>query len=97
MANPKEIATFSLVTGKLVKVPSVKKDVDGKEKASNYYQFETVSKAGDKNGYGSFHKDIANALKITDKLETGCLVTVTITVYEKPQEVTVKTDATNTF
>ena len=94
---PNLITEFALTSGKIIKVPSVKKDSEGKEKVSNYYQFETVNKAGEKNSYGSFHKDIAHALKITNKLEPGCLVTVTVTVYEKPQEVTVKTDATNIF
>jgi len=94
---PNLITEFALTSGKILKVPSVKKDADGKEKTSNYYQFETVNKAGDKNGYGSFHQEIAKALKVADKIVPGCLIAVTIQVYEKPQEVAVETKVENQF
>ena len=95
---PKLITEFALTSGKILKVPSVKKDADGKEKVSNYYQFETVNKnSGDKNAYGSFHQEIAQALKVADKIVPGCLVTVTIQVYEKPEEVSIETKVKHTF
>ena len=66
---PKIITEFALTSGKILKVPSVKKDADGKEKTSNYYQFETVNKnSGEKNSYGSFHQGIAQALGVADKI-----------------------------
>lgn len=95
---PNLITEFALTSGKIIKVPSVKKDADGKEKTSNYYQFETVNKnSGEKNSYGSFHQEIAKALKVADKIVPGCLVAVTITVYEKPEEVAVETKVKNQF
>ena len=95
---PNLICEFTLTSGKVIKVPSVKKDADGKEKASNYYQYETVNRnSGEKNSYGSFHQEIARALNVAEKIVPGCLVAVTIAVYEKPEEVAVKTDATNQF
>ena len=94
---PNLITEFALTSGKIIKVPSVKKDSEGKEKVSNYYQIETVNKAGDKNGYGSFHQDIAQALKVADKIVPGCLVAVTIQVYEKPEEVSIETKTKHTF
>ena len=95
---PNLITEFTLTSGKILKVPSVKKDIDGKEKVSNYYQFETVSKtSGEKNAYGSFHREIAQALKVDDKIVPGCLVAVTIQVYEKPEEVSIETKTKHTF
>lgn len=95
---PNLITEFALTSGKILKVPSIKKDADGKEKASNYYQYETVNKnTGDKNAYGSFHQEIAKALNVTDKIVPGCLVAVTIQVYEKPEEVAVETKVENQF
>ena len=66
---PNLITEFALTSGKILKVPSVKRDADGKEKTSNYYQFETVNKnSGEKNSYGSFHQGIAQALGVADKI-----------------------------
>ena len=95
---PKLITEFALTSGKVLKVPSTKKDADGKEKTSNYYQWETVNKnSGDKNGYGSFHQEIASALKVTNKIVPGCLVAITVQVYEKPEEIAVETKVNNEF
>ncbi len=94
----KLITEFALTSGKVLKVPAVKKDADGKEKATNYYQWETVNReTGEKNAYGSFHREIAQALKVADRIVPGCLVAVTIQVYEKPEEVVVETKAKNQF
>lgn len=94
----KLITEFALTSGKVLKVPVVKKDADGKEKVSNYYQWETVNReTGGKNAYGSFHKEIAQALKVADKIVPGCLIAVTLQVYEKPEEVAVETKVKNQF
>jgi len=95
---PNLITEFALTSGKILKVPSVKKDADGKEKTSNYYQWETSNReTGEKNAYGSFHQEIAQALKVAGKIVPGCLVAVTVQVYEKPEEVSIETKAKNIF
>ena len=95
---PKIITEFALTSGKILKVPSVKKDASGKEKTSNYYQWETLNRnTGEKNAYGSFHQEIASALGITDKVVPGCLVTVTVQIFERPEEVAVETTVKNQF
>lgn len=92
MAAPKKIVDFSLTNGQVT--GHSKENQDG---GFNFWNYESFSKQGGKIGYGSIHTSILEALKAQDKVEKGCLVRITVELFEKPEAANLAAGKNNEF
>jgi hypothetical protein len=88
----KKVTEFVLTSGQIT--GHSKESKDG---SFNYWNFESFSKQGLKIGYGSFHTQILHALGVSDQIQKGCLVKIAITLYEKPEAVSLASGKGNEF
>lgn len=92
MAKPKELVEFCLTNGQIT--GHSKENKDGE---FNFWNYESFSKQGTKIGYGSIHTSILEALKVQDKVEKGCLVRITVELFEKPEAANLAAGKNNEF
>ena len=88
----KKLTEFILTSGQITGHSKVDKDGN-----FNFWNFESMSKQGMKIGYGSFHTQIVQALKVEDSIEKGCLIRVKIEIFEKPEAVDLSSGKGNEF
>ena len=89
---PKKISEFILTSGQITGHSK-----ENSEGTFNFWNFESFSKQGMKIGYGSFHTQILETLKVADQMEKGCLVRVKVEIYEKPEAVNLSSGKGNEF
>lgn len=89
---PKKVTEFTLTSGQITGHSR-----ENSEGTFNFWNFENFSKQGMKIGYGSFHTQILQALKVEDQIQKGCLVKIKIEIYEKPEAINLSSGKGNEF